>query len=210
MTTQIQSASQGSSSIRKSVVTLSYLFQIRLPFHRQQVFFLSIAFFATGYQVSLGAFSPSGQGNDMVHGQRPCRKRLSAVMALPFCEFSFPPLGIPEFPGFPAFRCKPCLIEIDFRRIRHVSSAIFTQNLQPPVDRLYQIQTAMKKPGHSNPNRFNAFVSFLQFFWTRTKSSRKTRHSKKASISFLASVPICESFCPAFPIRIPFWESRST
>jgi len=57
------------------------LFYILIPFHGEEVFFIIIALLAGRDQIALGAFTSTGQGHNMIHGQLFNRSITSAVMA---------------------------------------------------------------------------------------------------------------------------------
>jgi len=77
--------------------------QVIVPFHGKQMLFGVVALLAAGDRISLGGLSPPDDGNDMVHGQLAGRKSPAAIMAPPFGTLPFPPFGMSQVPGFPAF-----------------------------------------------------------------------------------------------------------
>ena len=70
-----------------------------LPFHGQQLFFGVVAFFAAGHDIALGALAAAGYGHAVIHGQIFGRERPAAVMADPFGQAAFPPLGFAQRSG---------------------------------------------------------------------------------------------------------------
>jgi hypothetical protein len=74
------------------------LLEVLFPFHGKHLFFGVVAFFAAGRHVSLGAFTPSGYGYNVIHCQIFGRAWSAAVITNSFCQAALPPLGFPEFP----------------------------------------------------------------------------------------------------------------
>lgn len=87
------------NSARSNSSFLVELLAVLLPFHGQQLLFSVVAFFAAGHHIALGALAASGYGHDVIHGQIFGRERPAAVMANPFGQAAFPPLGFAQRSG---------------------------------------------------------------------------------------------------------------
>ena len=78
------------------------LLEVLFPFHGKQLLFSVVAFFAAGHHIALGALAAAGYGHDVIHGQIFGRERPAAVMANPFGQAAFPPLGFAQRSGLVA------------------------------------------------------------------------------------------------------------
>jgi hypothetical protein len=83
-----------------------------LPLHGKELLLLIVAFFTAGNDIALGAFTASGDGYDVIHGEFFGWNRTTAVMAEAFVTFSFPPLGVAHLPRLAALP-----LDIAFRKI---------------------------------------------------------------------------------------------
>lgn len=70
------------------------LLYIGIPLNGQQLLFGVVTLLAARNDVSFGAFTATGYRHDMIHGQPFGRKGTAAIVADPFCQATFPPLGL--------------------------------------------------------------------------------------------------------------------
>lgn len=69
------------------------------PLYRQKISFLVIAIFAGRDNISLLAFSPPAEGNDVVHAQLLTSYPAMTIIAYPFLNVLVPPVGASQSPG---------------------------------------------------------------------------------------------------------------
>ena len=74
--------------------------QILLPFHGKQLLFGRVAFLTARCHIASSAFTTPGYRDNVIHGQFFRQGWPAAIVAHPFGQTAFPPLGSSKLPSF--------------------------------------------------------------------------------------------------------------
>lgn len=106
------------------IILFFHRMQIFLPFDREEILLLGIAFFAGGNHVSLRAPPSPTERNEMVHRQLGGLELPAAVIADAGAAAALPPLAIPQLARFRLLAFDVVVIDVDIKRLYHLLYSI--------------------------------------------------------------------------------------